>query len=214
MSETLKHPDQERLQAFVEESLDGADAAVVASHLATCPRCRVEVEELQTLFGMLSSLAYHAPAAGFADRIMAGVRVRRPWFAVVEEWLERLAPKTARGWAFTSAMVALPAVATTALVWWLMTRPGVTVQGLWVISSDFASRALIGARGWAWARFADSTLAGWVTSTAELVAAAGRGGIGLGVVMFATLMAASIWILYQNLFRTEARRTDYASFVF
>ena len=214
MSDTLRHPDPERLQALVEESLDGPGTAQVQAHLTTCTRCRSEVEELRSLFGMLSSLAYHAPAAGFADRVMAGVRIRQPWHARAAEWLDRLAPKTTRGWAVATSMVALPAVALSALLWWLMSRPGVTVQGLWVMSTEFAGRGLDGAWGWLWSHVTASSLAAWATSAGEVVASVGRGGIGLGVVMFVTLTAASIWILYKNLFRTEARRTDYASFVF
>lgn len=214
MSEAFNHPGHERLQALVEDDLDRGDAAVVASHLAECARCRAEVEELRSLFGMLSSLAYHAPSAGFADRVMARVTVRRPWAARIEEWLARLAPKTARGWALATAMVALPALVMASLVWWVMSRPGVTLQGLWVMTTDFGGRALTGAWAWTWARLAQSSLAGWATALVDLADAAGRGGIGLGVVMFATLTTASAWILYQNLFRTETRRTDYASFVF
>lgn len=214
MSETLNHPEHERLQAYAAKELEGGDTAVIDAHLTTCARCRAEVEELHSLFVMLSSLAYHAPAAGFADRVMARVRVRQPWFARAADWLAGLAPKSTRAWALTAAMVALPAVATTGLIWWLMSRPGVTVQGLWVISSEFAARALSGAWSWAWSYVAGSALASWAAGAAEVVASVGRGGLGLGVVMFATLTAASVWILYQNLFRTEARRTDYASFVF
>ena len=214
VSETLNHPDHDRLQAFVEEDLESADAAAVASHVGGCARCRTEVEELQSLFGMLSSLAYHAPAAGFTDRVMARVRVRRPWHAWASEWAARLTPRTTRGWALASAMVALPAVAVTTLVWWLVSRPGVTAQGLWVMSTDVAGRGLSIGWAWLWSHLTTSTLAAWVGAAAELASSAGRGGIGLGVVMFATLTAASIWILYQNLFRTESRRTDYASFVF
>ena len=217
MSERLGHPEHERLQALVEESLDGADAAVVESHLATCARCRADVEELRSLFAMLSSIPQHAPGAGFADRVMARVRVRRPWFAWAAdwaEWLGRLAPQTTRGWAVASTMVALPTAAIAALTWWIMSRPGVTPQGLWVMSTGYAGRGLSGAWSWLWARVAGSGLAAWATSLAEVAATVGRGGLGLGVVMFLTLTAASIWVLYQNLFRTEERRTDYASFVF
>lgn len=210
----MNHPEHERLHEFVEASLDAADTAVVESHLATCATCRVEVEELQSLFSGLSSLPYHAPPAGFAERVMAHVKVRRPWFAWVEDWLDRLAPRTTRAWALTSAMVALPAVATTTLVWWVLSRPGVTVQGLWVMATEFAGRAASVAGSWAWAQLAGSNLAGWAISLTEAGAALGRGGLGLGLVMFATLTAASIWILYRNLFRTESRRTDYATFVF
>ena len=214
MSDTLRHPDTERLQAFVEESLDEGPAAVVDAHISACTRCRSEVEELRSLFGMLSGLSHFAPAAGFADRVMAGVRVRQPWFARALEWLDRLAPKTTRGWAVATAMVALPALALTALTWWLFSRPGVTAQGLWVMATDFGGRAAGGAWAWLWSNVASSALAAWVTSASEVVASVGRGGIGLGVVMFATLTAASVWILYQNLFRTQSRRTDYATFVF
>lgn len=211
------HPEHERLQAFVEASLGGGDAAVVESHLGTCARCRAEVEELRSLFGMLSSLAYHTPAAGFADRVMARVRVRRPWFAWAAEWAEwlgRFAPRTTRGWAVATGMVALPGAAIAALAWWVMSRPGVTPQGLWVMTTGYAGRGVGVAWSWLWARVATSSMAAWATSAAEAAASLGRGGLGLGVVMFLTLTVASIWVLYQNLFRTNSRRTDYASFVF
>lgn len=218
MSETLNHPEPERLQAFVEDALDVGTAAAVDAHVASCARCQGEVEELRSLFAMLSELAYHAPAAGFADRVMTGVHVRRPWFAWAEEWVrewaERLTPKSTRALALTSGMVALPAIATTALVWWLLSRPGVSVQGLWVIGTDFAARATDSTMAWLWSYLAGSSLVAWATTAADLVASLGRGGVGLAAVMFATLTAASIWILYQNLFRTEARRSDYASYVF
>lgn len=214
MSETTGHLSTERLHAWVEDSLDGGDAAVVESHLETCARCRAEVEELRSLFGLLSAVPYHSPGAGFADSVMARVRVRKPWFAWVNEWLERLSPRTTRGWAVATAIVALPAAGLTALTWWIVSRPGVTAQGLWVISTDFAARALGGASAWLWSRLASSAVAGWLATGTEAAASVGRGGIGLGVVMFITLTAASIWILYHNLFRSQPRRTDYASFVF
>ncbi|HUE77701.1 MAG TPA: hypothetical protein VMM83_07145 [Longimicrobiales bacterium] len=218
MSDTLNHPEPERLQAFVEASLDGEAAAAVDAHVASCSLCEGEVEQLRSLFEMLSGLAYHAPAAGFVDRVMTQVRVRQPWFAWAEqwarEWAERLTPKSTRALALTSALVALPAIAMAALVWWVLSRPGVSVQSLWVIGTDVAERATASMVTWLWSHVAGSSLAAWASSTAELVGSLGRGGVGLAAVMFATLTAASIWILYQNLFRTEGRRSDYASYVF
>ena len=214
MSETLNHPGSERLQELVEGNLDGAERAVLDSHLATCAHCQAEVEEIRTLFEMLSDLPELAPSAVFADRVMARVRVRRPAFAWASAWAERLTPKTTRAWALASALFALPLVGVTALMWWLVSQPGVNAQGLWLVLSGLVREGFSTGMEWVWARLASSTLAVWVSNGMELLDATGRGEIGLALVMFATLTAASIWILYKNLFRTEARSTDYASYVF
>jgi hypothetical protein len=43
----------------------------------------------------------------------------------------------------------------------------------------------------------------------------GRGELGLAAVMFgATMTAASVYVLYENLFRPRTRRAEHASFVF
>ena len=214
----LNHPSPDRLHAFVEGSLDGGSAAVVDSHVASCARCEREVAELKSLFALLEGLAYETPAAGFADRVMTRVRVRSPWFARAREWAEgwaeRLTPKSTRALAVASVMIALPAAAMTGLVYWLLSRPGVSLQALWVVSSDFAERAAASTGAWLWSHIAGSSLAAWVGAATDLVASLGRGEVGLAAVMFATFTAASVWILYQNLFRTEARRDDYASYVF
>jgi hypothetical protein len=48
----------------------------------------------------------------------------------------------------------------------------------------------------------------------EFMGSVGSGEIGLALVMFAALTAGSIYILYQNLFRTrQQRRIVHASFV-
>ena len=214
MSDSLNHPGRERLQAFVEADLDDAATAVVDSHLTGCPRCRAEVEELHSLFEMLSSLPRLAPSAGFSDRIMARVRVRRPWFVRVSDWVEQFTPRTTHGWAVAAAVLALPVIGASLLTWWLISQPGVTPQGLWLIASDFTAQAMTTSWEWGWARFTESRIAAWLIGALDLVGAVGRGELGLAVVMFASLTAASVWILYQNLFRPEARRTDYASYVF
>lgn len=214
MSDRLNHPDTERLQAYVETSLDAGDSAAVESHLVGCLRCRSEVDEYRELFAMLSGLPLLRPSGAFAERVMARVRVSVPWHVRVQEWVEKLLPRTTRGWAVATAILALPVMAGAGLTWWLVSRPGVTPQALWTFLTGLAGSALSSGWQWAWARFAGSSLATWAAAGMELVESAGRGEIGLVLVMFATATAASIWILYQNLFRTEARSSDYASYVF
>lgn len=214
MSETLNHPTANRLEAFVEESLDRADEAVVRSHLATCARCQTEVAELQTLFEALSALPELAPSAGFADRVMAGVRVKRPLVQRIAGWVERFTPDTDRGWAMATAAVGAPVLASAAVVWWILSQPGVSVQNLLLVGSALANDALATGGQWVWAHFATSNAGAWLGSLLEAASTLGRGEIGLAAVMFATMTFASIYVLYQNLFRTNARRTQHVSYTF
>jgi anti-sigma factor RsiW len=214
LSDALNHPTAERLEAYVEETLDGADRAVVRSHLATCARCQAEVVEIQSLFEALSGLPELAPSAGFANRVMAGVRVRRPVADRVADWIEQVLPSTNRGWAVAAGAVALPVLASAALVWWILSQPGVSAQNLVLFGGAVASDALAGAWTWVWTAFAGSSLAAHLESLVAALDSLGRGGLGLAAVMFATLTFASIYILYENLFRPSARRTEHASYIF
>lgn len=214
MNESRHHPTAERLQAFVEESLERRQRAAVESHVSVCEQCGGEVEELRVLFGALSALPTFAPSAGFADVVMAKVRVRRPAFAGADAWLERVTPRTTRGWAAAAAVLALPVLGATLLLTWLLTQPGVTPQGLWTLAGGMVGEAAVSGWQWAWAHFAGTTLAAWLARAAELALTVGRGEIGLAAVLFATLTAGSTYVLYQNLFRTEERRTQHATYVF
>ncbi|MCC2523141.1 ChrR family anti-sigma-E factor [Vibrio coralliilyticus] len=45
------HPNQHMLQAYVEGSLDAVDGFTVATHLESCPTCKKQVQELESLYG-------------------------------------------------------------------------------------------------------------------------------------------------------------------
>lgn len=214
MSERLNHPTAERLQAFVEETLDGAGRAVVRSHLAGCAECQTDVAEFRSLFAALEGLPQLEPTAGFADRVMKHVRVRNPLVAASMAWIDRIAPQSTRGWAAAAAVFALPVIGTTVLVAWLLSQPGVNAQGLWTFISALAGDAAVGTGQWVMAQLTDSTLSVWAARVMEFIGSVGRGELGLAVLMFTTLTAGSIYVLYQNLFRTQkARRIEHASFV-
>jgi anti-sigma factor RsiW len=214
VSEMLNHPTQDRLEAYVERTLDSGDSAVVESHLATCTTCETEVAELRSLFQVLAALPELSPATGFADRVMRDVRVRHPVLDWVNEWIERLTPSTNRGWALASAVGAMPVLLTAALAWWVLSHPAVTGQELWLFATAQAAQAL--GTGWqlALSSFAGSALATWLAGLLELAESVGRGGLGLAAVMFATLTLGSVYVLYENLFRPNARRAQHASYSF
>jgi anti-sigma factor RsiW len=208
------HPPPDRLEAYLEQALDGADTAVLESHLTTCPTCATEVADLRSMFQLLSSLPEVGPSVGFADRVMREVSVTHPVLDWVNGWIERLTPATNRGWALASAVVAMPVLLTAALAWWLLSHPAVTGPDLWTFASAQAALAL--GAGWqlALSAFAGSALAAWLAQLAELADSIGRGGLGLAAVMFATLTLGSVYVLYENLFRPIVRRADHASYSF
>lgn len=220
VTDTRNHPTTERLQALVEDSLDHAQRSNVEMHVSVCSECRLELEEMTALFGALSGLEQFAPSAVFADRVMAKVRVRRPAFAgasaiaAASAWVERVTPRTTGGWAAAAAVLALPVLGAALLIAWVMSQPGVTTQGLLALSSDLFGQAASSGWQWAWARFAGTSLAAWLAQAAELVQTVGREEIGLAAVLFATMTAGSTYVLYQNLFRTEPRRSEHATYVF
>jgi multisubunit Na+/H+ antiporter MnhB subunit len=214
VSDKLNHPSEDRLEAYIEETLDGAARSVLESHLATCARCRTEVIELRSLFEALSSLPQLSPSVGFADRVMKDVRVRRPVLARLNDWVERLTPHTDRGWAVATAALAMPVLASAALVWWVLSQPGVSAQGLALVATSLASDALATGWQWLWMTFAGSQLALWTGALLEMAESLGRGGLSLAAVMFAAMTAASIYVLYQNLIRPQPRRADHASYIF
>src|SRR5690606_11403125 len=119
-------------------SLSEADRAVLESHLITCSRCQMEVEEWRALFGLLASLPQIEPAADFADRVMSRVRVRRPWTVRVAALITRLLPGTTTGWAVLTSLLALPVVIIGSVFAWIVSHPGVTPSMLLLFMRDRA----------------------------------------------------------------------------
>ena len=150
-----------------------------------------------------------------ADRVLAGVRVRRPWPARAAALLARLWPRGTRGWALAAAFLAFPVVLGGALAGWLLTRPGVTPWALWVFVRDRAGEALGALAARAASGVLESTLVLRAVQAVEsLVTRAGVEALGAAAALFATLMLVSAWVLYQNLFRTPSRGAHHVSLSF
>jgi hypothetical protein len=214
VTELMFHPESERLEAFVEGSLDKGDAAVLESHVLGCSQCQTEVEELRLLFSALARMERFAPAVGFANRIMAHVRLPDPWYARAGQYIAGLAPKTSRGWAFAAGVLALPLVGVGTVMLWLLSKPYVTGESLIAFTLQQTGRS-IGAFGRSFlSTVIQSDITLLLTRLAESVLSAGLAGAGTVAALFAGAIALSAWILYQNLIRTPTRRSDYASYSF
>jgi anti-sigma factor RsiW len=233
MMNEMQHPTAERLEAFVEGILDAGDRAVVESHLMGCSHCQSAVEEWRALFAALEGLPHFEPAPGFADRVMADVKVApagaraagwswqsaqtavMAWAGDAGRAASRLMPKTTFGWAMATAFLSLPVVLGAAAMGWLISREYITAQSLWVFATGQAAAGLRSLGETAVATALQTDVAAWLVSqTGQFMGSAGLTGVGLVLAAAGTATALSAWVLYRNLFRTPARDTTYASYSF
>jgi Putative zinc-finger len=217
----MQHLTAERLEAYVEGLLDQGDRVVTESHLVSCPRCQHELDEWLALFAALSDLPELEPSANFADRVMAHVRVARrlAWpehVARAGDAIARVLPKTTFGWAFATALLALPVLLGGGLTVWLLSRPYLTPEAVWAFFSEQLVDGASAFAATAVSRILQTDLAAWVIDRGSaLIGVAGTGGLGLIAAAAALTTVLSVWVLYRNLVRTPSRNSnDYALFSF
>lgn len=225
MSDENLHPEPAALEAYAEGVSENGDRAVLESHLIGCVRCQGEVEEWRSLFATLESLPRYAPAHGFADRVMARVKVPDPAAAWHRQALVHVAaagrrvagwmPQTTRGWAFTTAMLGLPVALAASIMAWLLTRSYVSADALWVAGVSTVNN---GAQrlGTTLVQGALQTdVAAWLTaSIGAFLETAGMRGIGTALAVAGVLTMLSVYVLYRNLFRTPTRESSYVTYSF
>jgi hypothetical protein len=210
----LNHPAVQRLEAFVEETLELAERATVRSHVLACPRCQTEVDELRGLFAALTRLQHFSPAPGFVQRVMAHVKLPEPWWRRAGSYFQPVVPRTTRGWAFASALFALPLVGVGAVMLWVLSKPYVTSENLVAFTLQQIGTYVSSAFNSAVSILIQSNLTLLLARGLEAFSNSGLRSAGAVALMFAGLTVLSAWVLYQNLFRTPARRSDYASYSF
>lgn len=215
----MLHPHTDRLQSYVEGDLDAAERALVESHLVGCDSCQHEVEEWRSLFAVLSDMPHFSPSVHFAEHVMAAVALPDPWYvrAVVQvgDRLQVFAPKTTRGWAFATGLLALPFAVFAALAAWLLSKPYMTPSNMLAFTMHRGSELLDSGLQAALGYVMETDVALFVARQLEALAAAGVGTAGALLAGVAVATAASAYILYQNLFRAHAHRNQgYVSYSF
>jgi len=209
------HPKDERLEAYSAGVMAGADQAAVESHVIQCARCRSEVEDWRSLFATLAGLPVLAPSAGFADRVMANVRIRHAWHARAGNWIGRFVPQTTGGWMVAVALLSIPVLAVGSMAFWLLSRSYLTGYRLWVFATDQFATGTNQVASDLLTRLMQTDVAVWVaTSMTSFVETAGLRGMSVMAAGLAGVIMVSIWVLYRNLFRTPNRGSTYVSYTF
>lgn len=194
------HLSGRRLQELADGALSRKRAALVKAHLATCARCESRLTGWRRLIVTLETLPPLAPAAGFAERVMArwramadesagrnrAARARRPW------------PRSPRGWALAGTLTSVPIAAVTAAAAFVSTVPQLTTGGLvtylWWQTRDALSAfggSLLSAVMQSGAAFRAYALADYLIASPATAAA--------GAAAFSTLTLSSVWVLRRNL---------------
>jgi hypothetical protein len=115
-------------EAVERIGMGGEPGADEARHLASCNRCRHEVAELGSLQVRLAALVLLAPASGFADRIMARVRLPTPLWVRA---LDGVRAHRLRAAAVAATLVAAVAGTLSWLTAYPQLTPGAMTNLLW-----------------------------------------------------------------------------------
>lgn len=219
MTDSILHPDTEKLQSFVEGTLDEGGRAVLESHLIGCPACQSEVEEWRSLFTVLATLPQFSPSLKFADHVMAAVQLPDPWYVralvSVGDRAHRFAPKTSRGWALAAACLALPMTLFAVLATWLLSKPYMSASNILAFVLHQGEAFLNSAARGVISQALQTDVALFVVRQLDALNSAGVGAAGTVIAGIAVTIVVSIYILYQNLFRADAHKNDhYASYSF
>jgi hypothetical protein len=211
-----------RLQDYIDGALTRDGRVRADAHLAGCISCRDELSGWSQLFSSLGDVSELAPSHDFAERIMQRVRVHAPvpaasdaltvrarrWVSgwslaaargMVPAQLARLAPRSRRAWAVVASLAAAPTIAAAGVIFMIFSHPlltpGYLASFLW-----WKASAATGAVG-SWIAAASVQASEGVLETGLVQAlTASAGGLVMTGVGLSALMAASLWVVYRNLF--------------
>ncbi|MDQ2669891.1 MAG: hypothetical protein M3Y31_04605 [Gemmatimonadota bacterium] len=127
MRPTSAHLSPDDFEAW----LIGALPPLQSEHLAGCRACQERARLEDELDALLRGLPRYAPAVGFEDRVMASVRVRRPFGARSLAYARGLAARPRALAAAAALVLVVLAAMTTSVVWTLGNRETLTALGAW-----------------------------------------------------------------------------------
>lgn len=213
----LAHPDGARIQQLLDGSLRGRRAGPLREHLAACADCREEARAWGALMKGLDALPRLEPAPGFADAVMARVRVPQAAparAALARRLLDRAralaGPRHRTAWAAAAGVAFTPAVTVGLVAYVVFSHPLVTVGSL---------LSFVGIKGGAAIDALAAGVTGGLVESAALfrawtavdALARSPATAGAGLLAFSALTLTAAWVLYRNLFVAPSTQPPYAN---
>ena len=122
-SQPVRHLSPDEVDRCVSAASDSGYPDALGEHLRVCTVCRDDVAFARALARHLATLPYARTSPGFSGRVMARVRLPRPWG-------ERAFVFVRRRWAVAAATAAALAVTIGGMSFWLFGQQGITPVGL------------------------------------------------------------------------------------
>ena len=206
-----EHVPEGLLQDFVDGTLPTRAAARVEAHVAGCGTCTTELAAWRSVGAELNTLTRPAPSEGFAERVMAEVRIQQTAAALapVSLWWKagaaarRLVPQTRRAWAALSGVAVTPAVITGLVAWAVFSHPTITLGSLASFMVWQAADLVSGFFSGAGAMLVQSVDAFGARSLFEALAAAPLVAVGVAL-GYTALCVLALRVLYRNLFANRS----------
>lgn len=111
--------------------LAGRLAPGLSEHLTGCSACQERARLESELDALLRGLPHYAPTAGFDERVMASVQVRRPLTVRSLAYVRGLAARPRALAAVAALVLIVLAAMTTSVLWTLGNRETLTALGAW-----------------------------------------------------------------------------------
>lgn len=214
-----RHLGPRGFQEYLEELVPERQRARMETHLETCARCDRELQAWRGLLARLESLPAFQPSAGFAEGVMARVRLAEApapaatpsrVAARVAGWLRRGVPGTRKGWAVASGVALAPTVALGTILYTVFSHPLLTPSSLAAFLTWKLGDMTRAVGSWVFDQVVGSATALYAVSAMDAVTAA-PALVAAGGVLVAGLMMAATWILYRNLISTPSGDGSYAN---
>ncbi len=153
------HISNDRLQEHLAGSLSARQVGRIQAHLGSCEACASQAKAWQAVFSRLDKLDRLELNAGFADRVMEGVKLStRPTSGASEQvwgwaalWDAVFVPKTSRAWGVLAAGGVTPALALGFIVYlifsYTLLTPGTLATYSWWQMTDVLAWAGTGLTG-------------------------------------------------------------------
>ena len=171
------HLTADDLDAWLADAL----APAALAHLAGCPACQERADTEREIVTMLGALPLLSPTPGFAERVMARVRVPEPVTVSTFATLRARAFASRRSTAIAaSLLLALLGSMAGSIVWTLGHQETLSALGTW-LGAQAGQAAWLGVRGVA-SNFIEQP---WFAGLRSLAASPGRLGLASALAMLA-----------------------------
>lgn len=215
----FEHLGPDLVLGYLDRALPRRRRSRVESHLEGCAACREEVSEWREVFVALEGLDRFRPSEGFADAVLTRVRMpdRAPAPAArpalperIAGWVEKLSPRTRKGWAAAGVAAAAPALALVTGGLALFSNPLLTPAHLVTFLWWEVSGATTALAGGAVQRLMESPALYQLWEAVQTFAGSPT-LVGGSALAFSASTLVALWVLYRNLISTPTVERGYAN---